>query len=257
MTYHLGIAFRVIRKAKHLICVSPYTAEHIKKLFFPKGNVTVIPNGLPDETFGRGKKRISSMRPASSVFTLCSIGSWGNLKNIKALLKAYGMLREKHPDTRLVLFGSQLGCQEMAEKWAHTHHLDKGVEFRGFAAREQLLDFLEFEADLMVHPSKIETHGMVLIEAMACGVPVVAGEQSGAVAWTLDHGKSGILCNIRRPADIAHAIEQIILNPHAMREIIHHAWSSTYERFRIVDCASANEKILMEVAKTNISSPCE
>jgi glycosyltransferase involved in cell wall biosynthesis len=256
MCYHLLIARHVIRKAKHLICVSPYTADHIKKIFQPKGTLSIIPNGLPEELFLRGKSRFLNKRPTSSIFTICSIGGWGRLKNIKSLLKAYALLRQKHPNTRLVLFGSQLGSLERGEMWARANHFDIGVEFRGVTPRQQLFDFLEYEADLMMHPSKIETHGMVLIEAMACGVPVIAGQRSGAVPWTLDHGKSGILCDIRQPKVIAEAIEQILMNPERTQSIVHHAWHSTYDRFRIVNAAAANEKLLLEIATNSALSKC-
>lgn len=44
--YHVSVAWRVICRAHHLVCVSPYTAQYIQRLFFPRGSVDVVPHGL-------------------------------------------------------------------------------------------------------------------------------------------------------------------------------------------------------------------
>ena len=249
MTYHLFIAAWVIRKAKQMICVSPYTVNHIKSIFRPKGTISLIPNGLESDVFERGKKRLSLPRLPSKNYTICSIGSWGNLKNIKELIKAFSIyVTKNHMNLRLVLYGRGLAKDEAAEKWARSHGIDSRIEFRGYASREHLLDFLQHEADLMVHPSKVETHGMVLVEAMACGVPVIGGRNSGAVSWTLDEGKSGVLCDIHSSIDIRSAIQQVIEHPEETKAMVIRAWESVNQRFRIEDVAKAHEDLLIKSA---------
>jgi len=245
MTYHLFVAWKVIRKADRLICVSPYTARHIQQYFRPSCAVDVIPNGRYQELFERGRRRLEQAIPLHEPYTLCSVGGWGELKNVFTLIKAFSILRQKGEMMRLVLFGSGMGPGEAAEQWAKKNQLHEGVNFLGNAPREQIFNFLEREADLMVHPSLIETHGMVLIEAMACGVPVIGGKQSGAVPWTLDYGNSGFLCDVRDAHDLSRTIllarDQANDERHAMSL---RAWHFVSERFRIEDAARANEEIL-------------
>jgi len=252
MTYHLLLAWKVIRKADRLICVSPYTAEHIQRYFRPRCPVDIIPNGLYPEVFERGRRRLEKSESSQSTCTLCSVGGWGGLKNQKTLLQAFAALSSvKDRPAKLVLFGPGTASGEAAESWARKKNLHHNVEFRGSKPREDILDFLETEADLMVHPSLNEAHGMVLIEAMACGVPVIGGKKSGAVPWTLESGYSGFLCNVRDVHDLTRTIllarNQANDERHAMSL---RAWHFVSERFRIEDAARANEEILGTLLKT-------
>ena len=244
MTYQLAVAWRVIRKAERLICVSPYTARHIQSYFRPRCPVDVIPNGLLPEVFLRGKRRLEANAPRNGAFVFCSIGNWGGLKNVPTLLKAFSKVRLGPKPATLVLFGPRLGPQEEAEQWARRRGLHHGVVFKGSAPRAAIFDFLETEADLMVHPSLIETHGMVLIEAMACGVPVVGGRQSGAVPWTLEEGRCGYLCDIRDKNVLAETMLAAMNQPDGNRAMVERAWNSTRQRFLMETAANANEAVL-------------
>ncbi len=245
MWYHLVLAWWVIRKADQLICVSPYTAQHIKRIFRPRGPVDIVPNGLPPEVFEHGKRRLAQgSAPQRTQYTFCSVGRWGPMKNIGTLLEAFARVRCKQPQTRLVLFGPGLGPGEGAEQWARMRGFDQSVEFRGNAPREKILDFLEAEADLMVHPSVVETHGMTIIEAMACGVPVIGGQNAGAVAWTLEEGRCGYLCDVRSADALAQTMHHAMIQPEANRALAERAFESVRTRFRIETVADAYETIL-------------
>jgi glycosyltransferase involved in cell wall biosynthesis len=248
MTYHLFIAASVIRRADEIVCVSPYTEHHIQKIFRPRCATHVIANGLPAEMHLRGERRLAIQRESSGFFTLCSVGGWGGIKNLKSLLRAFSQVRSRYKDTRLVLFGSGLGASEEAEQWATEEKLTDGVEFRGSNPRETILEFLEKEADMMVHPSVVETHGMVLIEAMACGVPVVGGRSSGAVPWTLGDGEFGILCDVRNPVDLANTILHAMENRGDTSRIAERGYASVKERFNMEKTAADNLSILTELA---------
>jgi L-malate glycosyltransferase len=250
LIYHLFIAWRVIRHAKRLVCVSPYTAEHIKKYFFPRGPVDMVPNGIPGKLFDRGERRLTVApdRPERS-FTICSAGGWGRLKNIPTLLKAFNRIFKANPGVRLKLFGRDLGLGEVAEQWAIRNRLHEGVSFHGGVSRETFLDILERETDLLVHPSLIETFGMTLVEAMACGVPVIGGEDSGAVAWTLEDGNCGYLCDVRDEVALAETITRAMHSPDQNRALVARAWKSAKSRFNIEGVAAANEDILKQLTE--------
>jgi len=257
MWYHVILAWRVIRKAHRLICVSPYTARHIRRYFRPRGPVDVVPNGLPPEVFQRGQRRLQqgTMSPARP-FTFCSVGRWGGLKNISALLKAFAGVCQRQRAVELVLFGPDLGPGQAAEQWARNQALNQGVDFVGSVPRERILDFLETEADMMVHPSLVETHGMTLIEAMACGVPVIGGRDSGAVSWTLEEGRCGFLCDIRNHKALADQMFDAMSQPDRNRALAARAWASVAQRFRLEAVASAYEEILQRLVAEGRVAPC-
>jgi len=252
--YHLAMAWRVIRKAHRLVCVSPYTARHIKQYFRPHCLVDIIPNGLAPEIFARGEKRLrwpTTERPDRPYTFCCVAGWWGPLKNVTALLAAFARVRQVTPDAKLVLFGREFGPGQVAEDWARRRQLADGVVFRGGVSRETVLDFLESEADLMVHPSLIETHGMVLIEAIACGVPVIGGNRSGAVPWTLDEGRCGFLCDVRSPSALAETMLQAMRQPDGNRALVERAWDSVKQRFNLELAVNANEEVLKQLLAQN------
>ena len=250
ITYHVFMAWRVIRSAKYLVCVSPYTAAHIKKYFFPRAPVDIVPNGIPEKFFERGERRLARAPYRSGQpYTICSAGGWGRLKNIPTLLKAFNLISKANPEARLVLFGRDLGPGQAAERWAVCNRLHEGVSFGGGVSREAFLDFLETKADLLVHPSLVETFGMTLGEAMACGVPVIGGEKSGAVAWTLEEGNCGYLCDVRNEEALADTMMSAMRDPEQSRTMVNRAWKSTKNRFNMERVAVANEEILKQLAK--------
>jgi glycosyltransferase involved in cell wall biosynthesis len=258
MIYHLVMAWRVIRNANRLICVSPYVATHIKKYFLPRCPVDVVPNGLPLEVFQNGEKRLrlpASARPEHP-FTFCNVGGWSGLKNIPTLLKAFAKVREQEPAAKLALFGRDLGPGQAAEQWARRRNLHDGVAFNGSTSRERIFDFLKTEADMMVHPSLIEAHPMVLIEAMACGVPVIGGRNSGGVAWTLEEGRCGFLCNIRNEAVLAETMIKAMRAPDGNRALVERAWDSVKRRFNLELTVTANEDILKKLSTQSRKITC-
>ena len=65
----------------------------------------------------------------------------------------------------------------------------------------------------MVHPSLEETFGNILIEAMACKCLPIGGIDSGAVPYVLQHGKLGVLCDVRSPKAIFNAMQTVYNSP--------------------------------------------
>ncbi len=255
MIYHLAVAWRVIRKAERLVCVSPYTARHIQNYFRPKGRVDVVPNGLMPEVFARGERRLQQAGSRPDSFNLCSVGGWGKIKNINTLLKAFEVVRHRHPSVRLALFGSELGRGEAAEQWACRRRLHEGVVFKGSTAYEKVLNFLEAEADLMVHPSLVEANPLVLMEAMACGVPVVAGRDSGGVPWTLEEGRSGYLCDVRDERALAKTMLEAVEHADRNRALVRRAWDTAKRRFNQEQAVNANEAILRQLLTAESRTP--
>ncbi len=229
MAYHVAVAAVVFRRAKHLIAVSPYTADHIRRWFFLGKAPSVIPNGLPMDIFERGQRRLQKPAGAARPFTISCVGGWGRIKNCTVLLEAFGIIRKEVADAQLVLYGGGLGMGEDAEAWATARGLTAGVVFAGKAPRERILDFLASDVDLMIHPSLVECHPMVLIEAIACGVPVLAGKSCGGVAWTLGEGRYGKLCDVTDPEAIARAALSIISAGNNHKPSPSEAWQAIRE----------------------------
>lgn len=188
------LARRVLAKAGHLTTVSPYMAEQLRPLTgLP---IAVVPNPLGRSVIARSLPRSAPMTRRIAVVS----NGWHRLKNQASAVRAFHRFHKTQPCAELHLFGADLGVNGRAQKWCERLGLATGVVFHGAIPREGLLDALT-EMDVLVHPSIEESFGMAVAEAMALGLPVVAGNASGAVPWVLgrDHNSPAaeLLCDVR------------------------------------------------------------
>lgn len=191
------MAYEVARQTRFLTAVSGSVAEHFRRYFRYPTPIRVIPNGVSEEWFP-----VRRERRCGAVFASV-LNGWSTLKNGTALLEAFAMVRAALPGAELLLFGADHGAGEQAEAWALEHRLAEGVRFFGTVERETLRDALGGRTDVYVHPSLEESFGMTIAEAMALGVPVIAGRNSGAVAEMLEGGACGVLTDARSAVALA------------------------------------------------------
>jgi glycosyltransferase involved in cell wall biosynthesis len=118
-------------------------------------------------------------------------------------------IRRELPGCTLRLVGGDFAPGGKAQQFAHGKGIDNGVEYAGERTREELPAELD-AADLLVQPSREESFGNTLAEAMARRVPALGGEESGAVPWVLDYGRCGELCDVNDPSSIAAAAVKIL-----------------------------------------------
>jgi glycosyltransferase involved in cell wall biosynthesis len=239
------MAYRVIGRAQRIVSVSPYVASHLRRYAFYRGAPEVIPNGMPQEVFEHPPRA----RPADRPLTFMSIlVGWDGYKNGHVAIEAFAKVRKRHPEARLVMFGAGHGPGEAAERWARERKLTDGVEFGGHRAYPLVMDRLATEADVLVHPSLVEAQPMALIEAMARGVPVIGGERSGGVPWTLGNGTAGVLVDVRSSDAVAAAMLELACSDSRRHELAARGRALVRERFHIEVVADAYERVYAELA---------
>ena len=185
-----SMAVAVYCKGQHFSVNSPYLKQVVERWTF--NSAELIPNGIPSDSF----QRLAKWKGANESKTVVAINrGFFKRKNLPALLKAFKQVRATQPTLRLKLIGSGSEKGGQGHRWALEYQLDGGVEFLGDMAYAQVQSHLR-DASLLVHPSLEESFGMVLIEAMAKGVPVIGGQRSGAVPWVLNQGRAGLLVDV-------------------------------------------------------------
>ena len=222
------MAFAVARKARNMTSVSPYVADHFKKVLGFRSKLTVIPNGIPDFLFD------TDIRPQKNinVVTFASIlTGWGKLKNACCVLKAFARLTKKLPNCRLLIFGTGHGPDEEGAIWAKQYNLDNNVEFAGDIPYAKLMSRLAKEVDILVHPSLEESFSMVVAEAMALGIPVIGGEKSGGIPFTMEYGQAGILVDVNSHENVSEAMISLAADPSIRNRIGKTARRSAKSRF--------------------------
>ncbi|MGB9130166.1 MAG: glycosyltransferase family 4 protein [Thiobacillus sp.] len=240
------MAYRVISRARRIVSVSPYVDEHLRKYILYRGATEVIPNGMPEHVFVQSAVSNSGDRPLTFASILMG---WGAYKNGHIAIEAFAKLRKQYPDARFLMFGVGHGAQEVGGQWARERGLDQGIEFVGQVPYSTLMARVGSEVDVLVHPSLVEAQPMALIEAMSRGIPVIGGESSGGVPWTLDYGRAGRLVDVRSSDAVAQAMLEFAADASLRLGYAERGLALARERFHIVPVANAWQAVYDQMAE--------
>jgi 1,2-diacylglycerol 3-alpha-glucosyltransferase len=176
----------------------------------------VLPTGIPVNQFAGGNGRafrhrhgILSTRPLA-VF----VGRVAHEKNIEFLLDALLHTRQYCPDILLAIVGEG-PAMESLKLHVKALRLQENVQFIGYLERQSALPDCYAAADVFVFASRTETQGLVLLEAMAAGTPVVALAAMGTVDILAP--QRGAVSPPDQPRAFGHAIARVI-NQRSLRE---------------------------------------
>jgi glycosyltransferase involved in cell wall biosynthesis len=164
------------RRADHVIVSSHYAArEVIAKFDLLPNKVSVCSPGAPDWAHAIARERAAT--PGSPGTVILFMGTLEPRKNIGALLDAYARLRGRSADAPpLVLAGRAKAAVERELERVRTAPLTGNVSLRGYVSQQER-QRLYREARMLVLPSLEEGFGLPVLEAMACGVPVVVSNR--------------------------------------------------------------------------------
>lgn len=221
--------FLALARARHLTAVSPYSAEKVRP--FTRAAVEVIPNGIDDAVFRPPADHRSESLPHESGALLSANNAFGPLKNMKRLLKAFKMLRQRHDGSLLRLAGTGYEPGGPCDTWARAEGLDDHVEFLGPLQRDALLGQMR-DAVALVHPSLEENMPLTVIEAMSQGLPVIGGVRSGGVPWVLDRGEAGLLVDVTDAAAIAAGMDVLLEESELRQRLAKRGYQRAWENFR-------------------------
>ena len=186
---------RAARSAQRVICVSGYTASDVVRRYdVDEARVRIVPNA---PSLPIGDAPVLDADPY-----LLAVGDLRPKKNLLRLVEAFALLRDEGLEHRLVLAGVDGGEGERVRAAAAGHP----VRLTGWLDDAEL-DALMRGADALVHPSLYEGFGLVLVEAMARGVPVLAARAT-ALPET-----GGDACDYFDPLDVgdmAAAIRRVV-----------------------------------------------
>ncbi|MDD5369036.1 MAG: glycosyltransferase [Anaerolineaceae bacterium] len=155
-------------------------------------------------------------------FILSISNGFGNRKNIATALHAFALVRKSFPEMEYRLVGDGMEEGGPVQMYALKNHLTEGVHFCGSLSYPDTLAMLQ-SASVFLHPSREESFGMTVLEAMVIGVPAVGGEQSGNIPFLLDHGKAGFLCDVNSSQSIADTLITVLSEPQNSQNVCDYA----------------------------------
>ena len=228
------------------VVVSPSTRDDLRARFLPGDQIRVIPNGLDHALYRRDES--VEVEPGLVLF----VGRLEYYKGVDVLLDAWESLARSRPDARLVLVGSGTAEADLRARLKGRAHADS-VHFEGFVSEEEKVRWLQ-RAEVLVQPSHKEGWGLTVLEANACGTPVVATRVPG-LQDSVQHGETGLLVEGGDREALAQAIGRILADPSLRDHLVQGAlewadrfsWDAVADAFAVVLSAASRREALPEV----------
>lgn len=198
----------LLRRSSSIIAVSGSVGDFlVKSGMAAKGKVQIIPNGI--EIVGSGEQGAGrKIKEGNKAPIIGTIGNLNVQKGQKYLVEAMTEIHKRYPLATLEIIGEG-PLREDLESLAEDLKIENRVTLLG--AKKDVFAHLK-HWDVFVLPSIAETFGIVILEAMQAGVPVVASKVGG-ILDIIEHKSEGILVPPRDPAKIAEAIKEILDHP--------------------------------------------
>jgi D-inositol-3-phosphate glycosyltransferase len=246
----IGVETEVICEADHLIAATQAEKAQLMWLYgADPDRITIIPPGV-DVTHFRPLPRAEAkarIHVPPDGHMLLFVGRIEPLKGIDTLLRAVALLNAQAPpwmpQVCLAVIGGNPGPEGVAENEEMARLLELRQElgigdivtFLGAKDQDALPDYYA-AADIVIVPSHYESFGLVALEAMACGTPVIASEVGG-LAYLVKDGQTGFHVPYRDPEALAEKI-MLLLNDPVLREKLGRqavAYAQDYAWPRIAD----------------------
>ena len=213
----------VLKEAQYLTANSQYLFNLLSKK--NKRKTRVIPN-----FYARNLEEYCPKPEEKSNFILSVSNGFGRRKNISTALKAFSIIRLKKPDVEYHLVGDGMEIGGPAYQYAVKNKITDGVRFIGKLSYEEVINKVK-KALVFLHPSREESFGMSVLEAMVVGTPVVGGYCSGNIPYLLDNGRLGVLCNIDSPEEIAKGVLKILSDDYFAISLVGNARKFSRDKF--------------------------
>lgn len=217
-----GVKKKALQQADHILAVSSFTKQQlVTKQGLPNEKITVFPNTI-DPFFNFPvdftkpaylQKRYGIAPHEKVIFTLTRLNSNEGYKGYDTLVSILPELVKKNIPFKYILAGKADATElQRMNILIQSFGLEQQVLMPGFIADEEITDHYLL-ADVFVMPSKGEGFGIVYTEAMACGLPVIAGNKDGSTE-ALQFGELGTLIDPDNAEQLKDALVQVLHEQH-------------------------------------------
>lgn len=212
---------RALSRVERVVAVSRYTRDRVAALpGLDPARLRVLPNSFDEAAFTPGPKPVAllqryGLQPDQPVLlTVARLDPAERYKGHAEVLAALPELQATFPGLRYLIAGQGAYAEDLRRQAQSLGVADR-VIFAGFVPSAELADHYRL-ADVLVMPSRGEGFGIVYLEAMACGRPVIAGNADGSVD-ALDQGRLGVLVEPGNHAALVQALGEVLAQRHPNR----------------------------------------
>lgn len=227
---HEGV---IARRATAIVTASDHERQLLERYYAAEpSRMHTVPCGVDLDLFNPRDRNLARQQLSlpGDAPVLLWVGRLEKLKGVEILVDAVAGL-ECRNFTLLIVGGDEraAGIRAELEAQAVAAGLSANIRFEG-AVPHDVLPWYYSAADVCVVPSYYESFGLVAVEAMACGTPVVASRVGGLVSTVID-GVTGYLIPWRCPGPFAEKLDVLLGNPE-LRRNFSRAAARSVERFR-------------------------
>lgn len=199
--WHLPYLREAFRQAAAIVCVSEAMQTGISALFPEvETNIILIPNQVDTDFFTP-----APLKPDMPPFQLFALAHLTAEKGMDTLIKAMQLLQQQPDCSCRLRIGGEGKERKRLEQMTRDAGLTSFIHFTGRLTQEEVRKEMQ-QAHAFVHPSRMESFGIVLLEAMACGLPVIATRSGGPEQ--IIKAELGLLCE----RDNAQALADCIIH---------------------------------------------
>ena len=235
------------RTAEGVIFLTQYAHDAVLQVVkCINGHTTVIPHGIDGRFICSPRKQLSVDHYSfSRPFRILYVSTVDLYKHQWHVVEAVALLRKTGLPVELELVGSAShpGLNRLNKMLGRTDTKRKYVRYLGAVPYNELHTLYQ-EADAFVFASSCETFGQILIEAMSAGLPIACSNCS-AMPELL--GDGGLYFNPEKPAEIASAIRQLIINPELRYRLACKSFEQA-QKYSWIRCATETFNFFSKVA---------
>jgi len=252
----------ILETVERIVATSPQEQEHMRSLVSQKGEIDIIPCGTDIQQFGSVTREAARTRleidPEAKV--VLYVGRFDPRKGIETLVRAVRESKFYESKQLQLIIGG--GCtpgnadakeRDRIAGIVNELGMDQCTSLPGCLSREILPSYYA-AADVCVVPSHYEPFGLVAIEAMACGTPVVASDVGG-LQFTVVNEETGLLVPPQNVPAFNHAIDQILSHPQWQQELGKAAKKRVIDKFSWHGVASQLDKLYTQLLQQSVREP--
>jgi len=237
MAYESIFLKRLFKKSKAIIASSEFVTNEFLKSYLEK--TSTIPPGIDTKLFKPSKNK-----EKYRILFVANLIKSEYYKGLNYLLEAIKIIKKQIPEIKLVVVGEG-NLREHYENTARNLGLEKNVEFRGKVDRKNIVK--EYQKSwVVIVPSLFDATPNVLLEAMACKIPVI-GTKIGGIPYVIDNNFTGLLIQKKNPKAIANAVLKLLKNPRIAEKFGREGYKKVKESFTWEIQAEKTIKLYNEV----------
>jgi glycosyltransferase involved in cell wall biosynthesis len=243
-------AVKAMRYADHIISVSSMTAKDTTQILdIPPEKISVVPNAVDPLFQQLPKTEMGLLRQKYGIpteaFCLLNVGSNHPRKNLSTIIEALHKLTKKNLVIHFLKVGADFTVEQ--KQYIHEKGLTNNVSYIDKPDKQTLVEIYN-AADILVAPSLHEGFGITILEAMACGTPVITSNTSALPEVA---GDAGILVNPQDSQAIADAVSLLYVDNTYYQELAQKGleraklftWEKSAEKIaQVYEAALANNK---------------